>query len=179
MKEWNMRIKKVYAVILCILMTLTLSCCGVKGQLSDKYLVGYNFGDSGHAGNDGPDRNVMEVRICYDGTVDVLLMSLNDDSDYEIAGSYQLTADELSRLTAAIDQSKLYRLDPQENGAVCDGGCKILYLYDKKGLVLKRCGGYMPQNEEFLKMYETVQEVFHDEEQTQIYKEWLETNKQK
>ena len=81
---------------------VTLCCCGVKGQLSDKYLVGYNFGDRGNADTDKPGKIVMEVRICYDGTVDVLLKPLND-SDYDIVGNYQLTADEIERLTATID----------------------------------------------------------------------------
>ena len=169
-----MKMMRVFAAALCILMTVTLCCCGDKEQLSDKYLVGYNFGDSGYDSNDNPVKKAMEVRICYDGTVDVFAVSSNgNDSTYDIAGSYQLTDDEINRLTSVIDQSELLNLNPMENGDVCDGVNKILYLYDKEGLVLKRCGGYMPGNEKFIEMYKTVQNVLHYEEQSQIYNEWL------
>ena len=168
-----MKKMRVCAVVMCILMAAALCCCGVKGKLSDKYLVGYNFGERGNSDNDKPGQNIMEVRICYDGTVDILLKSSNAP-DYDFAGNYSLTADEIGRLTEAINPSRLYSLDPQENGGVSDGNNKILYVYDKEGSVLKRCGGYMPRNEEFLEMYKTVQEVLHYEEQTQIYDEWLE-----
>lgn len=165
-----MRMARVYAVALCILMTVSLCCCGVKGQMSDKYLVGYNFGENGIS----PGKTAMEVRICYDGTVDVLIMSVNgNDITYEVVGSYKLTDDEINRLSATINQNKLYRLNPKENGSVCDGKDKYLYLYDKDDLVLKQCGGYMPSNEEFLEMYNNVKDVLRYEEQTQMYKEWI------
>lgn len=174
--------KKVLISYLLVVMMLMLCSCGrassgdaIEAEFSDKYLVGNVVRSSGYDDFDFWDRLPMEYRICYDGRVELYMPTVSDGdiTGYELAGTYQLTVDELAGLTESIDQYRLYVLDPEEDHGVCDGWSCTLTLYDADDEILKTCGGYMPDNKEFLAMYNAVKNTIHMDEHLRIRQEWI------
>lgn len=147
----------------------------MKVEFSDKYLVGDIGKPSGWGDFDFWNTLTLEYRICYDGTVEIYMPSVSnyEITGYELAGTYQLTENEIDYLKEVINQKKLYRLDPKEDRDVCDGEERILCLYDKDGQVLKECGGYMPQNKDFVTMYTAIMSTLHLDEHYRIRHEWI------
>lgn len=174
--------KKLLIYILSLFMVLMFISCESKDDVnvgfSEKYLVGNMSGGSSFEDYDVWRNMVLKYRICYDGCVEIYMPSSTDkNATYELAGSYQLTKDEIEYLKKSINQKKLYKLDPKTDYGTCDGESKILYLYDKNDEVLKTCGGYVPTNSDFLDMYKAVINTIHVDEHIRIREEW--TNKLK
>lgn len=173
--------KKIFVYLFTIGLILTLCSCGFnnedndKAEFSDKYLAGNQSGAGGFGEFGFWEKLPLEYRICYDGTVEIYMPTVSDYqiTGYELAGTYQLKADEIDYLIESINQKKLYKLDPKEDHRVCDGESQYLTLYDKNDQVLKKCGGYMPTNKDFLSMYSAVKSTLHLEEHARIREEWI------
>lgn len=174
-----MKMKKLLIYILSFVMVLMFVSCESKDdvnvEFSDKYLVGNISSGNSFEDGDSEQRLRFEYRICYDGCVEIYMPSSKDrtNSEYALAGSYQLTQDEIDYLKKTINQKKLYSLDPKENHDVLDGERKTLILYGINGEVLKKCGGYSPNNRDFVDMYKAVNNTLHLEEHARIREEWI------
>ena len=158
--------KKLILGILVAGMIMAFCSCGANEpqiEFSDKYLVGDIPSGSSWGDFNFWEKLKLEYRICYDGTVEVYMPTVSnyEVTGYELAGTYQLTDDEIDNLIKSIDQQKLYKLDPQPDYAVCDGSSYTLALYDKNDELLKECGGYMPDNRDFNGMYNAVKNTIH------------------
>lgn len=181
--------KKIIVLILTAMFLMTLYSCKEKADsigkvpegFSEKYLIGnYSSGGGGFEDYDFWESLPAEYRICYDGTVEFYMPTLDgtEISGLELAGSYKLTEEEMRSLLEVINLKKLYKLDPKENWGVCDGSSKTLDVYDENGEILKKCGGYMPDNKDFLEMYNAVRNTLHLEEHYKFRQAWIEKLKQ-
>lgn len=171
-----MNMKKIWICLLTIGMLFVFCACGTgEDEFSDKYLVGNIASASGFEDFDFWESLPQEYRICYDGTVEIYMPTLSEHeiTGYEMAGTYQLTVSETDDLRKIINQKKLLKLDPKEDYAVCDGSSRTLTLYGKNDEVLKKCGGYMPRNKDFVSMYSAVKDTLHWEEHARIREAWI------
>ena len=139
-------------------------------SLSDEYLIGYYTGGGYGTWYD----TVSPVLIIKkDRNVDVYLEFIESPHDLMYKGSVRLSQTQYDNIVAAIDAEKLYSLDPEEQNDICDGWSETLILYDEDELVLKKCGGYMPSNKEFLEMFDAVHDNLPWDEISEIKKEHL------
>ena len=170
------------AVMLC-------GCSGVKDnpssqdvvvpEFSDKYLVGTTFGGSGWG--EFYDCLSAKVTVCTNKEIIVELPQTENHSvtGYEQAATLTLTDEQYNVIEKALDREKLYTLDPELDREACDGTSYVLTLYGTDDQPLKGCGGYMPQNKEFMYMYRTVQDNLPVEELSRMRLDWIEQLRKK
>lgn len=170
-----------------LMLVLAMAFCSCKANntgnppadFSDKYLVAVTSAGNSFGPRDFWNGMYTEYRICYDGTVEIYMPAVQNMelTDPEFAGSYQLTKDETDYLLKAINQKKLYKLDPKLDKKACDATGKYMLLYDKNNDVLKECGGYCPTNKDFNAMYDAIKNTLHKQEHATIREAWIEKQK--
>ncbi len=149
-------------VIIIVVMLMALSTVGCSKEpvpeLSDEYLVGFPYG--GSSWGEFYDCIDAEVIICTNHDVLISMPTAETVGDekhrvYEQVATLTLTDSQYSAIEKAVDREKLYNLDV-EAGEADDGYSLYLFLYNKDNSVAKMVGAYMPEDEDFIEIYETV-----------------------
>lgn len=173
--------KRLLVFMIVAAMAHNLSACSKpdysKPSFSDKYLLSTSYGGSGW----GEFYECLDgyITICKDGTVDVYMPGLAADRPYEVDGkvyieTLTLTKEQYNAIESAVNLEKLYKLDPEPDWDVCDGGSQYLTIYDENDQILKDCGGYMPSNKQFNEMYRAVFDNLPMDELCAIRDAWIE-----
>lgn len=162
--------KRKIAFILVALMALCTGC-GAKNnpgstfeniKTSDTYMIGFDYSDYDYFGNGYP----VVSKIRYDKTVEALYV-WNDEEGNECSREVitKMSDDSFEYLCQYIDLNKLYNLDPEERDPNEEPGYHDRYLtiFAEDDTVLKECGGYGPQNEDFNTMHGAIKASLPDE----------------
>lgn len=124
-------------------------------EFSHNILVGFYYGGSSWGTYE--ETVTAFVTIYKDGTITAKIQ----EDPIEVS---TIPKENMDILIEKLNLSKLYLLDP-ETSEVTDVGPDYIYIYDTDDKVLKLVGGTMPQNKEFISMYEA---IFNN-----IPKEWI------
>ena len=144
-------------------------------EFSSKYLVGTYYG--GSSWGEYFDCLSAELIICTDHTVLVYMPTKVENysaEDWGLIATVTLTDEQYQNIEKAIDREELYLLDPEPEMDVCDGYSLYLMLYDTDERMVKRCGGYMPQNKRFNAMHDSLFANLPREELSRIRDEQVE-----
>ena len=152
--------KKISTILLLSALCLT-ACRKEAPAFSEKVLVSTRFGGSGWG--EYYECISAGITIYTDHTLTVTMPAAGHDGTEQVA-ELTLTDAQYAAIEKALDKEKLYFLDPKEDRDVCDGDSYSLTLYGADDLPLKRCGGYMPQNEDFIDMYRTIHDNLPQDE---------------
>lgn len=150
--------KRKIAFILVLLMVLCIGC-GKKADVkkkpiktSDTYMIGFDYSAYDYFGNGYP----VVSKIRYDKTVEALYVWM-DDAGNECSREVvtKMDNDSFDYLCHYIDLEKLYYLDPEVRDPDKEPKYDYCYLtiYAEDDTVLKECGGYAPQNQDFNTMH--------------------------
>ncbi len=152
--------KKISTILLLSALCLT-ACRKEAPAFSEKVLVGTKFG--GSSWGEYYDCISAGITIYTDHTLTVTMPAAGHDGTEQVA-ELTLTDAQYAAIEQALDKEKLYFLDPKEDQDVCDGYSHYLTLYGADDQPLKRCGGYMPQNEDFNDMYRAIHDNLPQDE---------------
>ena len=144
-------------------------------EFSENILVATDFG--GSSWGEFYECISAVLVIHTDRTVDVIMPTRVGDYyvlQSQVITTLELTEEQYQNIEKAIDRTRLYWLDPDENVDVCDGDSLYLALYGKDDQVLKNCGGYMPRNKYLVETYRTLHENLPVEELARIRSEHIE-----
>lgn len=167
--------KRIQFIIILFILVFCFAGCGSTLEFSDKYLLSTAYGGASW----GEFYECLDgyIIICTDGTVEVYMPELDEYGDiqeeYVYVTTITLTDEQYNAIASAINLKKLYKLDPRSDNGACDGYSRYLTIYDKNDQVLKCCGGYMPQNRQFNKMYQAVFDNLPMDELNAIRDEWI------
>ena len=124
---------------------------------SKKYIAGIEFGGKPFWYDEIYETVTATLIFTKDKTVEVYMgQSLYGEND-TLMGSIPLTDQAYLSVDRAIDQEKLYTMDPGSDENMCDGFHKYIFLYDENDQLLKEVGEYEPTNKDFLEAYDTLQ----------------------
>lgn len=143
-------------------------------EFSDEYYLSLSYG--GASWGDYYDCIGVEIIICTDRNILVFAPPVEDYRSVELIkiGSVKMDEDSYNNIVKAVDRKRLYSLKIESEKDVCDGYSEYLSLYDKDNKLLKKCGAYMPTNEEFREMYKAVYQNLPSEELSKIREEYIE-----
>ncbi|MBO4887035.1 MAG: hypothetical protein J5589_01810 [Firmicutes bacterium] len=144
-------------------------------EFSSKYFVGTYYG--GSSWGEYYDCLSAELIICTDHTVLVYMPTKVENysaEDWGLIATVSLTDEQYQNIENAIDREELYLLDPDPEMDVCDGYSLYLMLYGTDERMVKRCGGYMPQNKRFNAMHDSLFANLPREELSRIRDEQVE-----
>ncbi len=125
-------------------------------DFSSEYFAGVSFTKSGWG--EFYDCLNVTVIICTNHEVLINMPTKLDGQEVIESGTIKtltLTDEQYSNIENGIDRQKLAELDPESDNDVMDGSSSYIYLYDKDQNVII-CGGYMPTNEDFIRMRKVI-----------------------
>lgn len=142
-----------------LLLMLIICCVGCASntmikediETSDTYLVGFDYGSYDIYG-------LCPIIICkvrYDKKIEADFEWTDENGEEKKETLlFDLTDEQYNNIVNEIDLKELYYLNPEELNPddVDDGGCVWLLIYGKDDEVLKKCGGFCPQNVRFNEM---------------------------
>lgn len=139
--------KKITFVLLIAIMVLCAGC-GTNFKTSKTYMIGFDYSAYDYDGNGYP----VVSKIRYDKKVEALYV-WNDEDGNECSRKIvtKMSDDSFDYLCDYIDLKKLYKLNPEELNPDENPGYDYCYLtiFAEDDTVLKECGGYGPQNQDF------------------------------
>ena len=137
-------------------------------NFSDNILLSINNGAAGY----GTIADITDatITIYTDGTIKVVM---DTDEQPEIA-TLQMSEDDYSELTKIVNRKEISELMIITDSEVCDGSNYFIWLYDKNDEICVTKGGYMPINDDFWDIYDSIKEVLKPYEIENIVDEYRE-----